>query len=164
MKDLRRLLRPKPTPAQKAIRAALANAGGRESKGERDLRFQLQFAEIPFRREAADVIPGRKFRFDFALDGPRVLVEVEGAIWKRGGGGHSHPSGIERDIEKASLAAANGWRLVRGTTDDVREGRLLGWIRAAIAWRPAAQEGRIPPAGGPLTVELAPRLPTGLES
>jgi hypothetical protein len=55
----------------------------------------------------------RGFKFDYAWIAQKVACEVEGGIWKRGGGGHSHPMHIMRDIEKYNLAVVEGWRVIR---------------------------------------------------
>lgn len=81
----------------------------------------------------------RKHRADFAWPAHRLLVEVQGGIWKRGGGGHSHPLGIQRDIEKHQLAAILGWRVLPVTTDEVESGRALQVIRKALEWPPPAE-------------------------
>lgn len=57
----------------------------------------------------------RKWRFDFAWPERKIAFEMEGAIWMRGGGGHSHPLGIEKDIEKYNSAALAGWCVIRIT-------------------------------------------------
>lgn len=59
--------------------------------------------------------PTRKWRFDFAWPDRKIAFEMEGAIWMRGGGGHSHPLGIEKDIEKMNAAVILGWAVVRVT-------------------------------------------------
>lgn len=122
----------KRTPAQKAILKSLG--GHRESKGERLLRHQLEGCRIAFRQEV-QAIPGRGYSFDFALDAPRILVEIQGGIWI--GGGHSSGRGVSRDCEKGSLAAVHGWRLITATTEDVELGRAIGWIGRAMAYRAA---------------------------
>lgn len=57
----------------------------------------------------------RGWRLDFAWPVYRIAIEVEGGIWRRGGGAHSHPKGIERDIEKSNAALLAGWRVYRVT-------------------------------------------------
>lgn len=64
--------------------------------------------------------PGRAWRFDYAWPLELVALEIEGAIWKQGGGGHSHPLGIQRDAEKYSEAALLGWRILRVAPEDLR--------------------------------------------
>jgi hypothetical protein len=70
--------------------------------------------------------PGRRFRFDYAWPavgkaGKKVALEVDGGIWKKGGGAHSRPSAILRDIEKMNLATVLGWRVIRATPDKLAE-------------------------------------------
>lgn len=82
----------------------------------------------------ADPIPAyrfmldRKFEFDFAWPDAHVAVEVEGGVWRKGGGAHSHPTNILRDIEKGNLAARAGWRVFRFTTDMVENGEAIEFL------------------------------------
>ena len=76
--------------------------------------------------------PERKFRLDFAIPEIKVGIEIEGGIWMRGGGGHSHPTGIERDIEKSNLLALADYRLLRFTEKEIRAGTSIQ-MTAAIA-------------------------------
>lgn len=55
----------------------------------------------------------RKFRFDNAIKEIMVAVEFEGGIWLKGGGAHSRPVNIERDIAKYNLAQSLGWKIIR---------------------------------------------------
>ncbi|QOR55546.1 MAG: hypothetical protein UMS36scaffold28_36 [Phage 59_13] len=59
--------------------------------------------------------PERLWRFDFAWPQRKIAFEIEGGIWRKGGGAHSHPLNIERDIEKLNAAALLGWRVIRIT-------------------------------------------------
>lgn len=100
------------------------------SEGEALLALQLRAEHIPFEREVA-VVPGRKYRWDFRI-GPTLLVEVQGGVWNVGGSAHATGRGITRDAEKASLAVANGFREIIATTEQVRSGQALDWIRQAL--------------------------------
>src|SRR5690242_9976865 len=102
--------------------------------------MQLKAAKIPYKREYK-AIKGRDFRFDFRCvntfdDANKrfipqvVLVEIQGGIWKKGG--HSSGTGITRDCEKYSLAAANGWRIILATPAQVKSGQCLQWIEQAL--------------------------------
>lgn len=73
---------------------------------------------------------GRKFRFDLCQ--PRLMlgIEVEGAIWQKGGGGHSHPTGILRDAEKQNIAVLMGYSVLRFTTDEARKGPPVKFIES----------------------------------
>ena len=55
----------------------------------------------------------RKFKFDFAIKEIKIAIEYEGGIWLEGGGAHSRPANIERDIEKYNLAQEQGWTVIR---------------------------------------------------
>ena len=105
---------------------------------EDELAIKLKEAKIPHERQV-QAIPGRRFAFDFycsttgmpTFTGKSVLVEVQGGVHMKRGG-HSTGTGITRDAEKASLAAVHGYRLVVATTEHVRDGRALMWIKQAL--------------------------------
>ena len=94
-------------------------------------------------------IPGRRFRADIAWPQLRVYVEVDGGTFMRVGGKHARGSGIHKDCEKASLAAAFGWRLIRVDSKWLNEGigEFVEWVRAALEWAPSTKLLNPPPAG-----------------
>jgi hypothetical protein len=53
--------------------------------------------------------PPRRFRADFAHVESRVLVDIQGGVWMKGGSKHSSGVGITRDCEKLFLASSNGY-------------------------------------------------------
>lgn len=61
----------------------------------------------------------RRFRFDYAWPDRMLAIEVEGGIWRKGGGAHSHPLNIKRDIEKGNLAQLGGWTVLRYAPEDL---------------------------------------------
>ena len=69
--------------------------------------WNSQFPELPCKQEVSDIIPQRKFKFDFAWIDSKVAVEINGQIWQPGG--HSSGNGLIRDYEKLNLAQAEGW-------------------------------------------------------
>lgn len=73
--------------------------------------------------------PVRKWRFDYAHVERKIAVECEGGIWRRGGGAHSHPSNIMRDLEKYNAAAALDWLVFRFTTDQFKDGTAGAFMR-----------------------------------
>lgn len=93
---------------------------------------QLDLAKIPYEKEVS-VIPGRRFRWDFRVGGPskRVLVEVQGAVFVRGG--HSTGVGITRDALKSNLAVLAGWKPIVVTAAHIKSGEALQWIQQALA-------------------------------
>lgn len=61
----------------------------------------------------------RRWVFDYAWPDHWIAVEVEGGIWRKGGGAHSRPSNIERDIQKYNAATMAGWRVLRYAPEDL---------------------------------------------
>jgi hypothetical protein len=78
----------------------------------KDAGLQLPVPEYEFH-------PTRKWQFDYAFPLLKIAVEIEGGIWRQGGGAHSHPLNIERDIEKYNAAAILGWRVLRYAPEDI---------------------------------------------
>jgi len=77
----------------------------------------------------------RGWMFDYAFVAERLAVEIEGGIWKKGGGAHSHPLNIERDIEKYNEAAILGWRILRVVPER--------WMEAIVLIRRALDDGAV---------------------
>jgi very-short-patch-repair endonuclease len=78
-------------------------------------------------------IPGlaRRYIFDFAWPAQKLVVEVQGAIWKQQTG-HTSGSGITRDCDKLNLATLAGWRYLQVTSNMIRDGRALHYIEVAL--------------------------------
>lgn len=108
---------------------------GATSRLVRRLLERLAFAGVPAPVLEHRFLPPRLFRFDIAWTSERVAVEVDGGAWI--GGRHARGGGIRSDAEKYSLAAANGWRVVRTDDEWIRKGDVVRWIRDALAWRAA---------------------------
>lgn len=101
------------------------------SQPEDLLALQLRALGVRHEREYRFAAP-RRFRADYWI-WPDLLVECDGGIWRKGGGAHSRPANILRDIEKANLAMFNGYRLLRVTPDMIKSGEALALIERAIA-------------------------------
>ena len=69
---------------------------------------------------------GRKFRFDFAWKKQKVAVEIEGGIWIRGA--HTRGKHFVSDCDKYNLAALNGWRVFRFTSEHLKNLADIQWI------------------------------------
>jgi very-short-patch-repair endonuclease len=119
----------------------------RREEHEQTLDFEIRAmrlpAPIPQYRWATELVTAkgkpRQFRADFAWPAFRLLVEVQGGIWRPGGGAHSGGMAIERDIDKQQCAVLLGWWLFPVTTDDVKNGRAIGQVVRALAargWQP----------------------------
>lgn len=103
----------------------------REKSWEDDFAFQVQEHRLPqitrkflFAKQAL----GRRWEADFAYPDLHLLIEIDGGVWRRGGGAHSHPSNIERDIEKSNDAALLGYCTLRFTSTAVRNGTAIAFL------------------------------------
>jgi very-short-patch-repair endonuclease len=66
-----------------------------------------------FRREFPLTWKGRQYRFDFAFEHARAILETNGKRW------HDDPNDYEHDNEKWSVPGRLGYRIVLATWDDV---------------------------------------------
>jgi hypothetical protein len=114
---------------------AILAAAGVESQLELLLLNRLEHAGLPLGEAGQQIIPGRRYEFDRVwreVDGRpvKVAVEVQGATFVKGG--HSSGVGIERDCEKACLAAIHGWRYLPVTKHMIQDGRAVELIAQAL--------------------------------
>ena len=93
---------------------------------EEVLAFQIKAKRLPPPDREYPAIPGRRFRFDFAWPIEKLLVEVQGGTWIKGG--HSTGVGIARDCEKGCIAVVQGWRVLHVTRDQIEAGKAIRWI------------------------------------
>lgn len=114
------------TPAE-AIKQARRIAARRVLEDK--LALHLRADKVPHTREFS--LPGRLFRWDFAFQDARLLVEVHGGIW-RAKGAHNTGSAIIRDAEKSAFAAGLGWRTFAVTGQQIDSGQALAWIKLAL--------------------------------
>ena len=77
--------------------------------------------------------PVRKYRFDWAWPDARLALEVEGGVWS--GGAHGRGTGIVRDMAKSTLAAEEGWRIIRVTPSNLATEATMDSIHRALQWR-----------------------------
>lgn len=66
--------------------------------------------------------PTRRWRFDGAIPGAKVAVEVEGMVGRSGKSRHTTYGGYQKDIEKYTAAEVMGWHVLRFTWKNVRDG------------------------------------------
>lgn len=78
--------------------------------------------------------PTRLWRFDFAWPGRMLAMEVDGGTWTNGA--HSRGSGQEKDCEKLAAAVILGYRVMRATTNQVKDGTAAFWIELALKEKP----------------------------
>lgn len=77
--------------------------------------------------------PIRKWRFDFAHPDRKLAVEVEGFGAGGMAGRHQRFMGFNQDAEKYAEAVIAGWRVIRCTTQQVRNGKAAQWVARALA-------------------------------
>ena len=112
------------------------------------VRIAAPIPQYPFAREL-----GRKWVADFAWPDLKLLVEVDGGIWRSGGGAHSRPSAILRDMAKHNDATLLGWRVLRFSTDEVKSGHALRFVERVMDPR-----GTVP-TGGARNLPVSRRSP-----
>lgn len=100
------------------------------SKLEMELLFQILACGLPEPEPEFQAIPGRRYRWDYAWPDKKVLVEVQGGIWVKGG--HSTGTGISRDAEKNNLAVLAGYKPLIVTAEHIKSGKALAWIKSAL--------------------------------
>ena len=105
-----------------------ANAG---SRLEDLLAGQIKAAGLPEPVREAMLVPGRRFRWDFAWPIHRLSVEVQGGLFLPKGA-HTSGVGVTRDCEKGALALLEGYRPLSVTGEQIRTGRALAWIEALL--------------------------------
>ena len=74
--------------------------------------------------------PTRRWRWDVALPGSKIAVEVEGGLFVKGG--HARGVGIMGDMEKMNEAVLLGWRVLRVTHKQVHDGTALALVKRAL--------------------------------
>jgi very-short-patch-repair endonuclease len=102
------------------------------SEGEETLALQVRALRLPDPAREYAFSPARLFRFDFAWPGFKLAVEVEGGT-SFGRSRHSAGIGFETDCDKYNLAALEGWRVLRFSTRQVKDGRAIATVERAFS-------------------------------
>ncbi len=101
-----------------------------KSEIEELLAWQMKITGLPKPKREFRFHDTRRWRFDFAYPEYRLGIEVEGGTWVQGR--HSRGAGFEKDCEKYSEAAILGWLIIRMTTDMVKDGRGIAFVKRAL--------------------------------
>lgn len=96
------------------------------------LVLELRAAGLPTPVREFRFHPTRRWRADLAWPDLRLIVEVEGGTFLRTPGRHNRPIGMRKDAEKYNAAVLLGYRLLRVTSDMIRDGSALAVIEAAV--------------------------------
>jgi len=67
--------------------------------------------------------PDRRWRLDYAWPDHKLAVEIEGGAWIQGR--HTRGSGFLNDISKYNELTLAGWRLLRFTPAQLRDGSAI---------------------------------------
>ncbi len=120
--------------ASKPVKTKRPRAGLAVENAMRDALVAAGYVEdADFVRESGWAVEdGRSFRADFRFLGVPLLLEVEG-------GAHALKRQHREDCERASLAAALGYRVLRVHRDMIADGSAVQFVRRALAFgRPAS--------------------------
>ncbi len=74
--------------------------------------------------------PKRRWRFDYAWPALKLAVEVHGGVFRQGR--HNRGQGFTSDREKMNEATLLGWRVLEVTSEQVRSGKALEWIKQLV--------------------------------
>lgn len=125
---------------ERAARALAPIATGDKAPRARGVEKDSYGLAAAFRQAGLpELLPGfifhpvRQWRFDYADPAHFIAIEIEGGIWRQGGGAHSHPTNIIRDMHKYNAATLLGWRILRYQPPDI--GEALHDVRILLAER-----------------------------
>lgn len=90
------------------------------------LKLHCKVSGIPEPEEEFRFHPERKWRSDLAWKDFGLLVEVDGGVFVQGG--HTRGMAYQRDREKDAEALCLGWRVLRVTPNQVKNGQAVNWI------------------------------------
>lgn len=72
----------------------------------------------------------RLWKIDYAWPEIKLAFEIEGGIWKQGR--HNRPASMIAEMDKYNRLACLGWRLLRCTPEQVKDGSIFATIREAM--------------------------------
>ena len=104
--------------------------GAKKSELELHLETRMIQTGLSGFEKQYKAVPGRKWAWDFAFPAAKLLIEVNGGTFIKGG--HSTGLGIRRDYEKLNAATVNGWRCLIFDGKMVRDDTASAVIAEAI--------------------------------
>jgi very-short-patch-repair endonuclease len=104
--------------------------------------FKLPTVQAQFRfiQSAFPTNKRKVWKTDFAFTEFGVMVEIDGGIWRPGGGAHSHPVDITRNMTKQNDAALMGFVTLRFTPAEVKSKHAIAFTQRvlfALGWKGA---------------------------
>lgn len=114
--------------------------GGTRGPSALEARFlgHLRALGLPEPEREYRFAPPRRWRFDFAWPHCKLAVELEGGVWTHGR--HSRGEQVAKDCEKYNTATLMGWKVLRFTTNQVREGEAIRVVEQALVQAQSGEE------------------------
>lgn len=125
-----------PTPTKRALQAIEREAKRIRIETERR-KFKLwcKASSLPLPTfEHYFAKPERNYRFDVAWVEEQVALEINGGIWRKGGGAHTG-RGHLRDMDKLNLAQKKGWQVAQFTPQQLYTVTMAETIREMLHQR-----------------------------
>lgn len=102
----------------------------RKSALEEEFWLQILAHKVGVPEREYVFAPPRKWRFDFAYPELSIGIEVEGGGFVAGR--HGRGVGMEADCEKYAVALLDGWRVLRVTGRQVKDGSAISWLKELL--------------------------------
>ncbi|SPZ45894.1 Uncharacterised protein [Plesiomonas shigelloides] len=120
---------------QSAIKAKPTSDAKNKKAQELKLRTEVFAQLVGLPKPVSEYVfhPTRKWRLDFAWPEYRLALEIHGGVYS--GGRHTRGAGFTEDREKMNEAALLGWTVIEATAEQVRSGKLRGWVERALQRR-----------------------------
>jgi very-short-patch-repair endonuclease len=99
----------------------------RKWRYEDDLAYQLEKVGVTGFEREGKWLEGRRYRADLLFREKRLIVEIEGEA-------HRIKSRFHDDIRKSQAAVLNGWKLLRVSTPQVKDGEAAKLIMRALGF------------------------------
>ncbi|NRA60837.1 MAG: hypothetical protein HRU25_07970 [Psychrobium sp.] len=107
----------------------------RSKKQAKILKYEVDalLREFPWHEEEVRFHDKRRWRFDYAWPDSFVALEIHGGVFSKGR--HTRGKGFTEDRVKMNSAQLLGWIVIEATTDQVKQGLMVTWLRQAFKLR-----------------------------
>ena len=95
------------------------------------LENKIAAAGLPAPVQQFHAVPKRRFSWDFAYAVPKILIEVQGSIWKPNTG-HNSGKGLRRDYTKNNLAVKAGYHCLYFDKRMIQSGEAVAILREML--------------------------------
>lgn len=97
---------------------------------EKEFMLQIIHAHLPLPERECQLIAERRWKCDFFWPSHQVVFEIEGGVYIQGR--HTRGVGFTRDCEKYNEFTLQGYRVFRVTSEHVKNGKALNWLRLVL--------------------------------